>query len=422
MVDTTALQSTAVQMSADLNSLDAAIAALPSSGGTIITPASGGSLTDASGATWTFSATVNQWGNVILRNGTDAGGAGKALGLLAGAIYAQAVADNSWWQYSNGKWSQVSGNPFQDDTTALRNASTSLHNDLSALNTEIAALNPSPPPPPPGVPALASSWGLTVNRLSSTFADSRQIDMAGTLDSTKTWFRKNKWTNNPAMGGVWTAPADTPTNSIVTGSSGLVLSNGADGGIVGLSSAAETTPGSYVGLALAGSIYVGFKFAFDPAHSDVTDSSWPIAWMVPVEQFTTPSTALFIEEDLMEARAVNFQAVEISASTHEWMTGTSNNNNVLSNYQSGIDTALHHWEYLHILPADNGGTGLISVYMDGFLKSSLIYSATTGSNPPASPNNPVGVFTSGDTQHRFLKIAAGDRTPITVPLVEIWGK
>jgi hypothetical protein len=152
------------------------------------------------------------------------------------------------------------------------------------------------------------------------------------------------------------------------------------------------------------------------------DSAWPAAWMISLEPFTTPSTTLFIEEDLMEARAVNFQVVEISATTHEWVTGQSQNNNVLSNYQAGIDTALHHWEYLHIVPADNGGTGLIKVYMDGALKSSVSYSASAGSSPPASPSNPAGVFMSGVNQHRFLKIAAGDNTPITVPLVEIWTK
>ncbi len=218
-----------------------------------------------------------------------------------------------------------------------------------------------PLPPPPGlpVPALAAAWGLTRNVIYSTFQDSSQIDMAGTLDPIKVWYRKNKWTGNPNAGSVWTTVADTPTSSIVTGASGLVLSNGADSGVVGLSSAAETTPGSYVGTVVIGSRYVGCNNA---------------------------------------------------------------NNNVELNYQTFIDTALHHWEYLHIVPSDNGGTGKIRVYLDGILRQDISYSATTGSTPAASPSNPNGVFTVGDSMHMLLKIGAGSNTPITCPLVEMWSR
>src|SRR5579864_8723088 len=263
----------------------------------------------------------------------------------------------------------------------------------------------------PPIPWLASTWGLTRNRLYSTFQDTSQIDMAGTLDSSKMWFRKNAWTLSSVA--QWSTCPDTPANQITCGASGLVLNSGTNSGIGGLSTAAETTPGSYIGLVQTGSFYCGFKLSFDQTTTLNGDTSWVIAWGIAVEALATPLVLQpFDEDDMAEFRPPNSGVVNGITTLREWANPSSSSNNAVSTnflpaINGGVDANLHHYEYVRIVPADNGGTGKQRTYYDGTLVADTSYFTNAGSNPAANPGNPNGIFADADPLHRFFKIAAG---------------
>lgn len=89
--------------------------------GATITPTSGGSLTDASQNTWTLGAVVPpstnpdcapaSCGNTIILNGNALAGSAANLLLWYNASIYQSNAAGLWWQYVNGSFKKVGGDP-----------------------------------------------------------------------------------------------------------------------------------------------------------------------------------------------------------------------------------------------------------------------------------------------------------------------
>jgi hypothetical protein len=88
----------------------AAVAAPTSASSTILTTASGGSVTDATNNVWTLTAA-----GIVERDGVAvAGGAGTgALAVIDGVVYAQDATSEVWFSNIGGVWAAVAAFPGQ---------------------------------------------------------------------------------------------------------------------------------------------------------------------------------------------------------------------------------------------------------------------------------------------------------------------
>jgi hypothetical protein len=322
-------------------------------------------------------------------------------------------------------WSAVSGADYQ--LTEYKIASSSQAGATATVGTGNADSNagiadaivqyvPSPP-------SLAEAWGYTKETFSDNFSSLSTFDTSNSLAAGKNWYLKNQWTANTNMGVGWTAPANTNPSDISVSSNGLTLANGADGGIVGLNTAAQTSGSSYVGTTFSGGFYVRAIFSTDRSFATANPSSWPIIWAIPVEPLIN-STNTFDEQDLIEIYGTGAGTTEESANQHEWdVDPLVNTNNQITGqgiYGSNIDANYHTLERLWIPPSLNGGTGIIRTYIDGVLVANVTYSGTTGSTPAGTPSNPNGLFTASDAQNWFFKISTGVNWPFNVRSFEVW--
>jgi Fibronectin type III domain len=80
--------------------------------GTIITPTSGGTLTDASGSNYTMNTGGGSPGE-ILRNGTVIPGSGgtQQCIICSGVVYAENAPSGPWYSLSGTTFTQISGTP-----------------------------------------------------------------------------------------------------------------------------------------------------------------------------------------------------------------------------------------------------------------------------------------------------------------------
>ncbi len=109
----------------------------PSSSAGIVTPSSGGSVTDGSGNVWTLSSggvTVEN-GNPIV-TGSDTG----ALTAVNGVIWGQSATNASWYTYANGNWQeQSSAPPSSGATTSVTSGTTTTGSGSGSTTTTAPA-------------------------------------------------------------------------------------------------------------------------------------------------------------------------------------------------------------------------------------------------------------------------------------------
>jgi pectate lyase len=152
--------------------------------GATITPGSGGSLTDASGNTWTLGAAVPvssnpdcsplSCGNVIIKNGTTLTGTAATLVLWYNSFIYQENAAGNWWQYTaGGTFVKVGGDPRPPVThptvTCIPNSiqtggtSTCTSNQIVVWSASIGTITPAGIYTAPAMATTATITGSNAN-------------------------------------------------------------------------------------------------------------------------------------------------------------------------------------------------------------------------------------------------------------------
>jgi hypothetical protein len=255
-----------------------------------------------------------------------------------------------------------------------------------------------------------------------------------TIDVNGTGAPGYNWYTRQVFGSQYTQ-AITPTpaswlslnNSILT----LKTNNPAIGGFE-LQSIGYAGGGTYVkGFTLApgNGAYLEVSAAFNPAlsYGAVDARPWPIPLWIQdlagtIALLNGTSQAHYIEYDLYECIPSGAGTCANNMNAHDWTAvgATNTQNTVVSNPVFAPGTGFNTYGLLWKTIA--GGGGLVQRYFNGIHWAiiDVTYSAGAGSVPAASPSNPNGVFSSGDSETFVLFMAAGVNWPMQVDYVAVW--
>jgi hypothetical protein len=194
-----------------------------------------------------------------------------------------------------------------------------------------------------------------------------------------------------------------------------------------------------VGATFGGGFYLDATMGFDSYLGADTAHSWPALWMVPAEHLNggTGVSGHVIDTSVMEAYpgvdAFCQNKCAMLMGTHDEQVGQTKyapqyapdvNSTMQSIFGTFDFTHLHHWSFLWIPQAKNGGrVGLMQWYVDSHLILQMTYSNASTSNPPLSPSAGNGELSYQDSSHFCIFIdpgAASTGQPTYTGTVQIW--
>jgi len=275
-----------------------------------------------------------------------------------------------------------------------------------------------PPVPPP-----AQAYGLTTSLFADDFTTTSTIDMANTGAPGFNWYLKQAWPHIVDTGAFpwsyWQSAAATSPGVISQSGSVVTLASDNVGNDVVLSTACSNGTG-YVGSVFgAQSLYYEFSMAFDPTLSN--DSGTPpqsvrdpIGWTVGIN-FATGLATTYTELDICECGSTVADVIHPYFALHDWTTTASTASSTVNpNYNSfsGSPTYTNQNVFgaLVLLPADNGGVGVVKFFLNNvYLPAQDVQFAATGQ------------FSALQTQKAFMIISAGLSWPVHYDFFRIWG-
>jgi hypothetical protein len=255
-----------------------------------------------------------------------------------------------------------------------------------------------------------------------------------TIDVNGTGAPGYNWYTRQVTGPQYTQ-AITPTpaswisvqNSILT----LKTNNPAIGGFE-LQSIGYAGGGNYVkGFTLTpgNGAYLEVSAAFDPGLSYGAGDARP--WPTPlwIQDLTGTlallngtSAAHYIEYDVYEASPTGVGTIANNMNSHDWTAvgAVNTQNSVVGVPTFSVGTGFN--TYGMVWKTIAGGGGLVQRYFNGvhWAIVDMSYSAGAGSSPAASPSNPNGVFSSGDSENFVLFMLTGVNWPMRVDYVAVW--
>jgi hypothetical protein len=163
--------------------------------------------------------------------------------------------------------------------------------------------------------------------------------------------------------------------------------------------------------------------------------NWPAIWMAPQEFLNGGSgtTGHVIDTSILEAWPG--ASTTVCASQCQPLVGTHDeikeNTSAPPQYAPDISSLLpggfdfkqpHHYQFLWLPMAKNGGTGLMRWYVDGSQVAQITYNSAGLSTPDLSPLGGNGELSYADSQHFCLFIDPGlnANQSVHIGTVQVW--
>jgi hypothetical protein len=229
-------------------------------------------------------------------------------------------------------------------------------------------------------------------------------------------------------------PNVAPSNSFSVSNGVMTYTPRVSGGIFGC----VWNGSKIIGNSYGNGFFIDFTYSFNPALSYNTSETWPTVWFLPIEFLNGGSgtSGHVIDTSIVEAYPVNGVRLcnnncQLLAGTHDEQQGqTSNPPQYIRDMAAdalpsmfGTINELHHYQFLWVPMAQNGGTGLMQWYVDNILQLSITYTSTGFSNPPLSPSAGNGELSYADSQHFCMIIQNGAPTTnqtMNIGTFQIW--
>jgi hypothetical protein len=297
---------------------------------------------------------------------------------------------------------------------------------LSALsNAQICLAAPGP----------AKDAGFTDLVFYDDFLTPKTIDINGTGAPGYNWYTKH-FTGpdipipiNPTPAS-WLRVQDsilTILTSVNPGFNGFELASTCFYGGTSVANGFQLTPGN--------GAYFQVNCAFNPAlapGSATPPTGWPTPlWMQStaghLAQVNGTSLAHYVEYDVLEVIPTSAAGAPVySFGAHDWTSvgATYTSNTVETFGRMSPGTGFHTWEMLWQTIAGGGGAnGLVQRFYDGTYLGppyDMTYSTSAGSAPAATPSNPNGSFSSGDSEIFTLFMLTGQNWPLQIDWLAVW--
>jgi hypothetical protein len=288
-------------------------------------------------------------------------------------------------------------------------------------------------------PPLAQQYGFNSLAFYEPWESTATIDLTNSKAPGFNWYINGYF---PVPNNWWLSSFNTKTPaspsqiSVSNGIMTFVDSTQHEGNLI---STCVWNGSALVGATFGGGFYLDAMMGFDNYLGADTTHSWPALWMVPAEHLTggTGVSGHVIDTSVMEAYpgadAFCQNKCAILMGTHDEQVGQTTNApqytpDVNSRMQSIFGTFdfthLHHWSFLWVPQAKNGGSvGLMQWYVDSHLILQMTYSSTSTSNPPLSPSAGNGELSYQESSHFCIFIdpgAASTGQPTYTGTVQIW--
>ena len=297
----------------------------------------------------------------------------------------------------------------------------------------------------PNVPAQAQAVGYTKLAFSDEFTSLSTIDINNTKAGGFKWYVNNAFpaTYTGGTGNAWHAALPTPPSAIAQNGSYVTLLDDFSHNPIGLCSVVATGSGvgQVSGTSFSNGFYAEVRMSFDPTLSGggLAWHGWPIYWFISrpfLDGTITNGGSAYMEIDGFEGFPTNGPSIDPIMTLHDYQFAGGNhnsNNNKINSFIFGIPgfkwTDLHTLGTLYVTMANNGGTGYIKRYLDDvYINKSQIngvgsevdFNVSLPCVPGASPSNPNGTFTAGDSWDYPIMLGTGHNWPTTFDFVRIW--
>ena len=262
-----------------------------------------------------------------------------------------------------------------------------------------------------------SAWSLVTNKFTDTFSTAGTIDTNNTTAPGYQFYLGQKWPN--CVANSWSGYTTVPGSNISVSGGIMTISSDVTGGF-GLdvvTAAPASNANGYVGTVFKPPFYMEAAMGFDVTKAQTGYTSWPAIWTSSIEFMTGAVTAgnLFEEQDIFEAVPSGTGTITQVEDVHEWTAEatSSTENSINHNIATGLSgtgwLAQNRFGKLWLTQAATGGNGLMQTYVNGvyLAGSENSYTSAGGSTPAATPSNPAGIFTTGESQHFPMILGAG---------------
>ena len=274
-----------------------------------------------------------------------------------------------------------------------------------------------------------AAYSLVANKLHDDFTTLNTIDVNNTKAPGFKWYVA-AWSNAAQSG--WANMSPTQAGDLSVSNGILTIANDRSTFGYGIGSACTDGSTGYIGQAFQPPFFYQAATNFNPATAQVSFTSWPDIPMLPTEFLTPGNTATveFIEWDIMEAQPNGTGTVSMTSNNHDWSAsagGFTGHNDVNGGSTIGSPTltTTHIYQRL-VLDATSAGQGFgesMSFFDGNYVSlSERTWSATTGSSPAATPSNPNGVFSVGDTQHSVAILGTGPSWAHNIDYADVFTK
>jgi hypothetical protein len=269
------------------------------------------------------------------------------------------------------------------------------------------------------IPDDATTYGLTSKTFDPDLTDSAKFDLSDTGSSGYDWYVR-KWANAAGFVSAWTGMTQATGSDVSIGSGGLEILSTPNGLQYVLGSAADNGSGGTVGFTIDGSYVAIFQYYADASGAAGGDHG-PIVWTQDTD-WLLGNTTDAVERNWIETLVPSPGAIEQSSDVHQWdMSQNPPTQNVITGSigaSSTPDGNRHTVQVSNIIPADNSGVGIFTTKLDGALLRSVSYGAGVGASPAATPSNPNGIFTVGDTHKKVIILAS--TYPFTLEFLKVY--
>jgi hypothetical protein len=285
--------------------------------------------------------------------------------------------------------------------------------------------NANPIPPYPAVLA-----GYHTRVFYDNFTTLNTIDTGQTGNAGYNWYTILAWPNATQYGDAYASINSVPPTSntlLSIGSGGLIISSA----VHGYSLMSATANGAlYNGFVINGAVgyYIESQMTANPALANLTISSWPAIWGLPVEWLDgSTGDGVFTEFDYYEMRATGSATTTPIYGLHDWdlTAGSPSGQNQISINAPTADSNPHIYGVQLTTIVENGGgsnPGIIKRYYDNVLQSTgtVEYRTGAGASPAATPANPNGTFDKVETTHFVIILSTGSDWPTTFGWLGVW--
>ena len=274
-----------------------------------------------------------------------------------------------------------------------------------------------------------AAYSLVANTLHDDFTTLNTIDVNNTKVAGFKWYVA-AWANAAQTG--WANMSPTQAGDLSVSSGILTIANDRSTFGYGIGSACTDGSTGYIGQAFQPPFFYQAATNFNPATASTSFTSWPDIPMIPTEFLTAGSNAAmsFVEHDVMEAQPNGTGTVNMTSNLHNWTTASNafsvhNAVNGGSTIGSPTLTTTHIYQKL-MLDATSAGQGFGDTmeFFDGnyISLSERTWSASSGSSPAATPANPTGIFSEGDTQHFVAILGTGPNWAHNIDYADVFTK